>query len=58
MTQYGRSYFEAGILSCLFVADIFPRYYQVRVKLIGTRVDATDIFAIGSIKEDYLGLIT
>lgn len=30
---------------------------RVRVKLIGTRVDATEIFAIGSIKDDYLGLI-
>ena len=30
---------------------------QVRLRIIGTRVDATEIFAIGSIKEDYLGLI-
>ena len=30
---------------------------EVRLKLIGTRVDATEIFAIGSIKEDYLGVI-
>lgn len=29
----------------------------VRVKIVGTRVDATEIFAIGSVKEDYLGLL-
>ena len=31
---------------------------QVRVRIIGTRVDATEIFAIGTVKEDYLGLIS
>jgi DNA-directed RNA polymerase subunit E'/Rpb7 len=30
----------------------------VRLKIIGTRLDASEIFAIGSIKEDYLGLIS
>lgn len=30
----------------------------VRLRIIGTRVDATEIFAIGSIKEDFLGLIS
>ncbi|KAJ2772899.1 DNA-directed RNA polymerase II subunit [Coemansia nantahalensis] len=29
----------------------------VRVKLSGTRVDATSIYGIGTIKEDYLGVI-
>lgn len=28
---------------------------QIRLKIVGTRVDATEIFAIGTIKEDYLG---
>ncbi|KAJ3056883.1 DNA-directed RNA polymerase II subunit [Rhizophlyctis rosea] len=28
----------------------------LRVKIIGTRLDATEMVAIGSIKEDYLGL--
>ena len=28
-----------------------------RIKIVGTRVDATEIFAIGTIKEDYLGLV-
>ncbi|CAO3587942.1 unnamed protein product [Absidia cylindrospora] len=31
---------------------------QARIKLVGTRVDATEIFAIGTIKEDYLGVIS
>eukprot|EP01103_Thecamoeba_quadrilineata_P010111 TRINITY_DN2098_c0_g1_i1.p1 TRINITY_DN2098_c0_g1~~TRINITY_DN2098_c0_g1_i1.p1 ORF type:complete len:118 (-),score=20.35 TRINITY_DN2098_c0_g1_i1:133-486(-) len=31
---------------------------EVRLKIIGTRVDATEIFSIGSIKEDYLGPIS
>ncbi|OZJ01992.1 hypothetical protein BZG36_04692, partial [Bifiguratus adelaidae] len=30
---------------------------HVRLKIVGTRVDATEIFAIGTIKEDYLGVI-
>lgn len=30
---------------------------KVRLRIIGTRVDATEIFAIGTIKEDFLGLI-
>ncbi|ORX57796.1 hypothetical protein BCR36DRAFT_344469 [Piromyces finnis] len=30
---------------------------NVRLKIVGTRVDATEIFAIGTIKEDYLGCI-
>ncbi|KAJ2721631.1 DNA-directed RNA polymerase II subunit [Coemansia sp. Benny D115] len=29
----------------------------VRVKISGTRIDATEIYAIGTIKEDYLGVI-
>ncbi|EJW76133.1 hypothetical protein WUBG_12956 [Wuchereria bancrofti] len=29
---------------------------EIRVKLIGTRVDASDIFAIGTLMDDYLGL--
>ncbi|KAK4704997.1 DNA-directed RNA polymerase II subunit RPB7, partial [Phenoliferia sp. Uapishka_3] len=28
---------------------------KIRLKIVGTRVDATEIFAIGTIKEDYLG---
>mmetsp|Transcript_6638 Transcript_6638/g.16888 ORF Transcript_6638/g.16888 Transcript_6638/m.16888 type:complete len:177 (+) Transcript_6638:294-824(+) len=30
---------------------------EVRVKIVGTRVDATEIFGIGTIKEDYLGVL-
>ncbi|GAA5884387.1 hypothetical protein JCM3774_002354 [Rhodotorula dairenensis] len=28
---------------------------KIRLKIVGTRIDATEIFAIGTIKEDYLG---
>ena len=27
----------------------------VRIRIVGTRVDTTEIFAIGTLKEDYLG---
>ncbi|VDP15128.1 unnamed protein product [Soboliphyme baturini] len=30
----------------------------VRLKIIGTRVDATDIFAIGTLMDDFLGLVS
>ncbi|RDX60619.1 hypothetical protein CR513_61219 [Mucuna pruriens] len=30
----------------------------VRLKIIGTRVDATEIFCIGTIKDDFLGVIS
>lgn len=30
---------------------------HVRVKLIGTRAEVGEMFAIGSIKEDYLGYV-
>lgn len=30
---------------------------RVRTRIVGLRVDATEIFAIGSIKEEYLGLV-
>ena len=31
---------------------------EVRLKIYGTRVDVNEIVAIGSIKEDYLGVIS
>ena len=31
---------------------------DIRVKIVGTRVDATDIFAIGTLMDDYLGLVS
>jgi DNA-directed RNA polymerase II subunit RPB7 len=37
---------------------VIQKDVRVRLKLVGTRVDATEIFAIGTIKEDYLGVIT
>ncbi|KAE9463566.1 hypothetical protein C3L33_04526, partial [Rhododendron williamsianum] len=30
---------------------------EVRLKIIGTRVDATEIFCIGTIKDDFLGVL-
>lgn len=30
---------------------------RIRVRIVGTRVDAAEIFAIGTIKEEYLGLV-
>ncbi|KIY48185.1 hypothetical protein FISHEDRAFT_65771 [Fistulina hepatica ATCC 64428] len=30
---------------------------KVRLKIVGTRADATEVFAIGTIKEDHLGVI-
>ncbi|XP_074111919.1 DNA-directed RNA polymerase II subunit RPB7 [Cotesia typhae] len=30
---------------------------EIRLKIVGTRVDATGIFAIGTLMDDYLGLI-
>uniref|UniRef100_D8Q2A1 DNA-directed RNA polymerase II subunit RPB7 n=1 Tax=Schizophyllum commune (strain H4-8 / FGSC 9210) TaxID=578458 RepID=D8Q2A1_SCHCM len=36
---------------------IIEKNTKVRLKIVGTRVDATEIFAIGTIKEDHLGVI-
>ncbi|KAK9803653.1 hypothetical protein WJX72_008490 [[Myrmecia] bisecta] len=30
---------------------------EVRLRVVGTRIDASDIFCVGTIKEDYLGVI-
>lgn len=30
---------------------------EIRLKIVGTRVDATGIFAIGTLMDDYLGLV-
>jgi len=37
--------------------QIIEKGTKVRLKIVGTRVDATEIFAIGTIKEDHLGVI-
>ncbi|OLL25098.1 DNA-directed RNA polymerase II subunit rpb7 [Neolecta irregularis DAH-3] len=37
--------------------QIIEKGAKVRLRIIGTRTDATEIFAIASIKEDYLGVI-
>lgn len=31
---------------------------KIRLKVVGTRVDATGIFAIGTLMDDYLGLVS
>lgn len=31
---------------------------EIRIKIVGTRVDAKDIFAIGTLMDDYLGLVS
>lgn len=36
-------------------ADRLVKGRKVRIKIVGTRVDANEIFAIGTMKEDYLG---
>ncbi|KAI8974091.1 RNA polymerase Rpb7 [Pilobolus umbonatus] len=38
--------------------QVIQKDVQVRLKIVGTRIDATEIFAIGTIKEDYLGVIS
>jgi DNA-directed RNA polymerase II subunit RPB7 len=30
---------------------------EVRLRVVGTRVDAREIFAVGTVKDDYLGLL-
>ncbi|KAF9507755.1 hypothetical protein BS47DRAFT_1373817 [Hydnum rufescens UP504] len=37
--------------------QLIEKNSHVRMKIVGTRVDATEIFAIGTIKEDHLGVI-
>jgi len=37
--------------------QVVERDVHVRLKIVGTRVDATEIFAIGTIKEDHLGVV-
>lgn len=31
---------------------------EIRIKIVGLRVDATDIFAIGTLMDDFLGLVS
>lgn len=31
---------------------------EIRLRIVGTRVDASDIFAIGTLMDDYLGLVS
>ncbi|MCJ1249184.1 DNA-directed RNA polymerase II subunit [Trapelia coarctata] len=38
--------------------QVIERGTQLRIKVIGVRTDVTELYAIGSIKEDYLGSVT
>ncbi|KAF5379471.1 hypothetical protein D9615_006550 [Tricholomella constricta] len=40
---------------CILYTKIIEKNTRIRLKIVGTRVDATEIFAIGTIKEDHLG---
>ncbi len=49
------------IVIVFFVFDqlsYFLYLLHFRLKIVGTRVDASDIFAIGTLMDDYLGLVS
>ncbi len=55
--------FKKRMPQCIFI--VFDRllYFctyllYFRLKIVGTRVDASDIFAIGTLMDDYLGLVS
>ncbi|KAI6031005.1 RNA polymerase Rpb7 [Pisolithus marmoratus] len=48
---------DVGPLQVFVSHQIIEKNTRVRLKIVGTRVDATEIFAIGTIKEDHLGVI-
>lgn len=37
--------------------ELITKGSKVRLKVVGTRTDVNEIYAIGSIKEDFLGAI-
>ena len=46
---------------CFKTADeemVIQQDDEIRLKIVGTRVDASDIFAIGTLMDDYLGLVS
>ena len=44
---------HAALTRCAYL----PLRAQVRLRVVATRIDASEIFAIGTIKEEYLGLV-
>eukprot|EP00249_Psilotum_nudum_P010133 c22353_g1_i1 orf=169-702(+) len=51
--------FQSGDIPCYATSDGSVRIQkdsEVRLKIVGTRVDATEIFCIGTIKDDFLGV--
>lgn len=52
--------FQSGDVPCYATSDGSVRIQkdsEVRLKIVGTRVDVTEFFCIGTIKDDFLGLI-
>lgn len=53
--------FDPNALPAAFVSadqlDFLAPGTRVRLRIVGTRVDATEIFGIGTIKEEHLGLL-
>ncbi len=49
---------EANPPEFVSASDRLVKGRKVRIKIVGTRVDANEIFAIGTMKEDYLGPLT
>jgi len=53
--------FHASTPACYKSKDenvVIQEEDEIRLKIVGIRVDATDIFAIGTLMDDYLGLIS
>ncbi|KAL7978166.1 hypothetical protein Chor_005153 [Crotalus horridus] len=50
---------EIGPMSCFISRHdiVIQPEDNIRLKIVGTRVDKNDIFAIGSLMDDYLGLL-
>ena len=49
--------FEIMLFVFLHQDSVIQEDDEIRVKLVGIRVDASDIFAIGTLMDDYLGKI-
>jgi len=47
-----------GIIKIKSESFFFFQDDEIRLKIVGTRVDASDIFAIGTLMDDYLGLVS
>jgi len=53
------SYFSTLTNIILILQDmVIQQDDEIRLKIVGTRVDASDIFAIGTLMDDFLGLVS